>query len=258
MDHSGRIAIVTGSGRGLGLEIARRMLADGARVMLTDIVPENLPNALEALGGEGPNLTTHHADLGAYEGAAGLIAATCERWGQVDILINNAGGGVIRPFLTHTPETLTETIKRNLLTCLWCTHAVLPAMVERGYGRIVNIGADSVRNGLDSHAGYNAAKGGMHGLTTGLAREFATSGITINTIAPPGILTPEIRKMLDPESDVYKKHAITNINNLVGMIPMGRFAEMAEIASFVSYIASEEARFVTGQVISVNGGSTML
>ncbi len=258
MDHTGRIAIVTGSGRGLGLEIARRMLADGARVMLTDIVPENLPNAVEALGGENSSLATHHADLGAYGGATSLIAATLKIWGRVDILINNAGGGLIRPFLTHTEETLTETIKRNLLTCLWCTHAVLPCMVERGYGRVVNIGADSVRNGLDSHAGYNAAKGGMHGLTTGLAREFATAGITINTIAPPGILTPEIRNMLDPNSDVYKKHAITNINNLVGMIPMGRFAEMDEIASFVSYIASEEARFITGQVLSVNGGSTML
>jgi 2,3-dihydroxy-2,3-dihydro-p-cumate dehydrogenase len=258
LDHTGRIAIVTGSGRGLGLEIARRMLADGASVMLTDIVPENLPVAVKALGGESPKLAIHHADLGEYDGAAGLIAATLARWGHVDILINNAGGGLIRPFLTHTQDTLTETIKRNLLTCLWCTHAVLPSMVERGYGRIVNIGADSVRNGLDSHAGYNAAKGGMHGLTTGLAREFATSGITINTIAPPGILTPEIRKMLDPNSEVYQKHAITNINNLVGMIPMGRFAEMDEIASFVSYIASEEARFITGQVLSVNGGSTML
>jgi 2,3-dihydroxy-2,3-dihydro-p-cumate dehydrogenase len=131
-------------------------------------------------------------------------------------------------------------------------------MVERQYGRIVNIGADSVRNGLDSHAAYNAAKGGVHGITTGLAREFAKAGITVNTVAPPGILTPEIREMLNPDSEVYKKHAIKNINDLVYMIPMGRFAEMEEVASFVSYVASEEARFVTGQVLSVNGGSTML
>jgi 2,3-dihydroxy-2,3-dihydro-p-cumate dehydrogenase len=258
LDHTGKIAIVTGSGRGLGLEIARRLLADGCRVMLTDVIAGNLPTALDALGGENASLAAYAADLGEQQGATGLTAATLARWGRIDILINNAGGGIIRPFLSHTAETLAETVKRNLWTCIWCCHAVLPSMVAQGYGRIVNIGADSVRNGLDSHAAYNAAKGGVHGITTGLAREFAPHGITINTIAPPGILTPEIREMLNPESEVYKKHAIQNINDLVGMIPMRRFAEMAEVASFTSYIASEEARFITGQVLSVNGGSTML
>jgi 2,3-dihydroxy-2,3-dihydro-p-cumate dehydrogenase len=141
---------------------------------------------------------------------------------------------------------------------LLCTHAVLPHMVRANYGRIIHIGADSVRNGLPSHAGYNAAKGGVHGLTTGLAREFAPHGITVNTIAPGGILTPEIRKMLEPGSEFYSKHVIQNINELVGMVPKGRFAEMNEVASAVSYFAGEEAGFVTGQVISVNGGSTML
>jgi 2,3-dihydroxy-2,3-dihydro-p-cumate dehydrogenase len=256
--HQGRVAVVTGSGRGLGLEIARRMLEDGAAVMITDVVADNLPKALAALGGERENLAAHAADLGEQAGAASLAAAALSRWGKVDILVNNAGGGIIRPFLSHTAETLVETIKRNLWTCIWCCQAFLPGMVERQYGRIVNIGADSVRNGLDSHAAYNAAKGGVHGITSGLAREFAKQGITVNTVAPPGILTPEIREMLNPDSEVYQKHAIKNINDLVYMIPMGRFAEMEEVASFVSYLASEEARFVTGQVLSVNGGSTML
>jgi 2,3-dihydroxy-2,3-dihydro-p-cumate dehydrogenase len=105
---------------------------------------------------------------------------------------------------------------------------------------------------------YNAAKGGVHGLTTGLAREYAQQGITVNTVAPGGILTPEIKQMLDPGSDVYNKHVIQNISDLLVLYPMNRFAEMDEVASMTLYLASEAARYVTGQVISVNGGSTML
>ncbi len=256
--HAGRVAVVTGSGRGLGLEIARRLLGEGADVVVTDVVAANVEDALGDLADAGERMIGHVADLATEDGAQGLIDAAIARWGKIDILINNAGGGHIRPFLSHTGQSLRETLDRNLWTCLWCCRAVLPHMVRRGYGRIVNVGADSVRNGLDSHAGYNAAKGGVHGLTTGLAREFAKQDITINTVAPGGILTPEIRQMLDPDSEVYAKHAITNINTLVGMVPKGRFAEMEEVASFVSYIAAEEARFITGQVLSVNGGSTML
>lgn len=252
-------AIVTGSGRGLGIEIARRFVRDGADVMITDIIDEGLEELSKELADEGPGeVKWAVADLSQKEGAAHLIEESLKGWGQIDILVNNAGGGVIRPFLSHDEESLKATIDRNLWTCIWCCQMVLPHMVERNYGRIVNIGADSVRNGLDSHAAYNAAKGGMHGITSGLGREFAKQGITVNTIAPPGILTPEIKKMLDPDSEVYGKHMIKNINDLVNMIPAGRFCEMEEVASMASYLASPEAGFVTGQIISVNGGSTML
>jgi len=257
--HAGRVAIVTGANAGLGVELGRRLAADGADLVVADINGTNLAGHAASWQKEhGVKILTCVGDLSREAGAKALIDTAMAAFGRIDILVNNAGGGLIRPFLTHTVETLEETLRRNLWTVLLCTHAALPHMVKAKYGRIVHIGADSVRNGLPSHAGYNAAKGGVHGLTTGLAREFAPHGITVNTVAPGGILTPEVRKMLDPTSDVYNKHVIQNINELVGMVPMGRFAEMDEVASAVSYVASEDARFITGQVISVNGGCSML
>jgi 2,3-dihydroxy-2,3-dihydro-p-cumate dehydrogenase len=123
-------------------------------------------------------------------------------------------------------------------------------MRAQAYGRIINLGADSVRNGLWDHAAYNAAKGGVHGLTTGMAREFALDGITVNTVAACAVNTPQMAAITKSNPALAAK--------FVSVIPMGRPAEMEEVASMVSYLASAEASFVTGQVISVNGGSTML
>ena len=123
-------------------------------------------------------------------------------------------------------------------------------MLEAGYGRIVNIGADSVRNGLWQHAAYNAAKGGMHGLTTGLAREFDTRGVTVNTVAPCAVNTAAL--------DNAQKANPAFVDQVLSVIPMGRAGEVDEIAAVTAFLATRDAGFVTGQVISVNGGSTML
>lgn len=242
---AGRTAIVTGGARGIGFAIASRLKADGVNLILADIDEAALADAAAAL-----EVPRHAADLSTETGANGLVGAAIAALGHVDILVNNAGGGVILPFLEHTPETLKRTIDGNLWTCLWCCRAVLPHMVARRYGRIVSLGGDSVRNGLWMHAAYNGAKGGVHGLTTGLAREFAPHNITVNAVAPCIVSTPHVDKALAAGGAWARK--------MVEIVPTGRPATMAEVASAVAYLAADEASFITGQVISVNGGSTML
>jgi 2,3-dihydroxy-2,3-dihydro-p-cumate dehydrogenase len=188
---SGRTAIVTGAARGIGKAIAERLKADGASLMLADMDGDALAKTTAEIGA-----ASHTADLSTEAGAKSLIEASLGALGHIDILVNNAGGGVILPFLEHTPETLKRTIDGNLWTCLWSCRAVLPHMVERGYGRIINMGGDSVRNGLWMHAAYNGAKGGVHGLTTGLAREFAANNITVNAVAPCIVSTPQVDRAL--------------------------------------------------------------
>lgn len=242
--HDGRVAIVTGAGRGIGLAIARRLEADGARVMFADLDESAAHEAAGETGG------AFWGDLSDQKTAEQLVAKTVETLGAPAILVNNAGGGILRPFLDHTPDTLRATIDRNLWTAIWCSWHALPHMKAAGWGRVINIGADSVRNGLFDHAGYNAAKGGMHGMTTGLAREFAKDGITVNTVAPCAVVTPQYREIEKSNPDLIAK--------VVSVIPMGRAGTEEEVASMVAYLARDEAGFVTGQVVSVNGGTTML
>ncbi|WCT72165.1 SDR family oxidoreductase [Sphingomonas naphthae] len=244
---AGQAAIVTGAASPIGQATARMLQAEAVSLVLADIDPA----AMEAAGWrDGEGCATLVADLSQQEGAVALVALALERFGRLDILVNNAGGGVIRPFLKQSPKTLHATLDRNLWTCIWMCHAALPAMVERGYGRIVNVGADSVRNGLLAHAAYNAAKGGMHGLTTGLAREFAEQDITVNTVAPAMVRTPFVERETAAGNPFIKE--------FIDVIPKRRAAEPDEVASMIVHLARPESGFVTGQVMSVNGGSAML
>lgn len=249
---AGQVAVVTGAAHGIGLAIAHQLAAAGAKVVVTDLHEEPITRAADEVRArnEGAEVISFFGDLSQEPVVAELRALTESRLGAATILVNNAGGGVIKPFLEHTADTLRATIDRNLWTVIWCCRAFLPPMLEAGYGRIINMGADSVRNGLLQHAAYNGAKGGVHGLTTGLAREFATSGVTVNTVAPCAVRTAALERVqeIDPP---FAKHVID-------VIPMGRPGEVDEVAAAVLFLAKKEASFITGQVLSVNGGSTML
>jgi 2,3-dihydroxy-2,3-dihydro-p-cumate dehydrogenase len=247
----GRTAVVTGAASGIGLGITARLIDDGAAVFAAARSKEDLDHVYE-----------HAAILGGFVGelnehgvADDLVAAAVGALGHVDVLVNNAGGGVIRPTLEHTEETLRATVDNNLWTTIHCVRAVLPHMVSRRHGRIINIGADSVRTGLVDHAMYNAAKGGVHAMVTGLAREFAAAGITANTVAPCYVRTPELAALLESgQTPTRLEHVV---EEGTAIVPIGRPGDPAEVAAAVAFLAAEDSRFITGQTIYVNGGSSM-
>jgi 2,3-dihydroxy-2,3-dihydro-p-cumate dehydrogenase len=248
---AGRTAVITGASSGIGLGIATRLIADGAAVFAATRSKEDLDHVYE-----------HAPITGGFVGelhepgvADDMVATAVETLGRLDVLVNNAGGGVIRPTLEHTEESLRATVDNNLWTTIYCVRAALPHMVSRGHGRIINIGADSVRTGLMDHAMYNAAKGGVHAMVTGLAREFATVGITANTVAPCYVRTPELATLV--ESGQAPPRLARVVEEGTAIVPIGRPGDPAEIAAAVAFLAGEDSRFITGQTIYVNGGSSM-
>jgi 2,3-dihydroxy-2,3-dihydro-p-cumate dehydrogenase len=253
---SGRTAVITGAASGIGRGTATRLIADGATIFAATRHKEDLEAFTADFSSHGDSLAGGFVG-GLHERgvAEGMISFAVAALRHVDILVNNAGGGVILPTLEHTEETLHATVDNNLWTALRCTLAVLPHMISRRHGRIINIGADSVRTGLADHAVYNAAKGGVHAMVTGLAREFAWAGITANTVAPSYVRTPELAYRFD--SGAAPKRLTEVIEQAVGLIPVGRPGSPEEVAAAVAYLASPAARFTTGQTLYVNGGSSM-
>lgn len=247
-----RVAVVTGVTPGnLGHAIAQRLASAGMAVTIADLDPRvnDVCEALTTSCEQNARFMAHVGDLSDEAIVQSMIDRTIEKFGRVDVLVNNAGRGVITPFLQHTADTLTATLKRNLWTTLWCCHKALPHMVARNHGRIINIGADSLRTGIPDHAGYNAAKGGVIGLMVGLAREFAPHDITVNTVSPCVINTERFQSHLRDNPEWAKQ--------FLAVVPKGRGAETSEIVDMVAFFARQEAGFITGQDISVNGGSAM-
>ena len=249
-----RSAIVTGVGMGVGgvgRAIAARLAADGYAVMMADAdarVAEVAADIAKAAGST-EHLATYTGDLSVERNVQAMVDQTMSAFGRIDVLVNNAGSGVIRPFLEHDEASLTQTLRRNLWTTLWCCHKALPHMVAANHGRIVNIGADSLRTGIPQHAGYNAAKGGVIGLMVGLAKEFAAYDITINTVSPCVINTERHRARLKDDPKLAEA--------FVQVVPKGRGVEIDEVCDMVAFLARREAGFMTGQDISLNGGSAM-
>lgn len=247
---TGKCVIVTGAAGGIGTALSERFATAGASLVLADTNDEGLAKLAAKLEGDyAAPVTTSVGDLSTRAAAEQMVQQAISVFGRLDVLVNNAGGGVIRPTLSQTEETLQATINRNLWSALRSTLAALPVMLEAGKGRIIFIGADSVRNGLEDHAMYNAAKGGVHAVAGSLSREFGKQGVTFNVVAPPAVRSPEFERFLREQPELTKR--------FVSQIPMGRPAEMSEVAALVEFLAGDEAGFINGQVIGVNGGSTL-
>jgi 2,3-dihydroxy-2,3-dihydro-p-cumate dehydrogenase len=248
---AGRTAVVTGASSGIGLGIARRLSADGARVFAATRSKEDLEKVLDQVDIAGGFV----GELQQGGVADDLVNTAIGELGHVDILVNNAGGGVLLPTLEHTEETLRATVDNNLWTTIYCVRAALAHMVSRGHGRIINIGADSVRTGLMDHAMYNAAKGGVHAMVTGLAVEYAKDGVTVNTVAPCYVQTPELTALIETGS--APPRLLEVVERATAIVPVGRPATPDEVAAAVAFLATEDSRFVTGQTIYVNGAASM-
>jgi 2,3-dihydroxy-2,3-dihydro-p-cumate dehydrogenase len=256
-----KVVIITGAARGIGRAAARRMASEGALLFLTDLTTDNL----QAIQAETEQLTTvacFGGDLAEFAAAEELAAACKAQFGRIDVLVNNVGGATsLRPYWEWTADQILREMTRSILPTAWCCRAVLPVMLEQGHGRIVNVGAESVRNGLWDRAPYNMAKGAVHALTTSIARETADKGIVCNAVAPAatgrteGRLERRTGQVRSPEEQDH----VNRINKMMlDSIPLGRPAYPEEQAAAIAFLASDDASFITGQVLSVNGGSSML
>jgi 2,3-dihydroxy-2,3-dihydro-p-cumate dehydrogenase len=247
----GKCVIVTGAAGGIGSALSERFAQAGASLVLADLNDEGLAKLATRLEVDhSAAVITIVGDLSSKRTAEAMVQQAVAVFGRLDVLVNSAGGGVIRPTLMHTEETIQATIDRNLWTALRSALAALPVMLEAGTGRVIFIGADSVRNGLEDHAVYYAAKGAVHALAGGLSREFDQRGITFNVVAPAAVRSPGF------DSFVREQPKLTQ--PFVAQIPTGRPAEMNEIAAAVEFLADDEASFINGQVIVVDSAATVI
>ena len=248
MTLRGRTVMVTGGGRGIGAGICRAAAAAGAAVAICDIDDEAVATA-EAIAAAGARALFARADIADSAEVAEAVGRIGSSLGPVDVLVNNAGIDRIEYFVDSTEETWDRLLAVNLKGNLICTRAVLGPMLERGAGRIINIGSDAGRVGSSGEAVYSATKGGVIAFTKALARELARSGITVNCVCPGPTDTRLLAQVAEFDAKLFQ--------GLERAIPLKRLGQPADIASLVVFLASEAAGYITGKTISVSGGLTM-
>lgn len=255
-----KVVVVTGAGQGIGRATARRVAQEGAHVVIADISEDGAARThdeIVRLGGRAHPVVT---DLLTYDGAETLMDAAIDAFGRIDALINNVGGATrFAPFVEWDPHDVVTEMHLSLLPPLWCTRAVLPHMYERRSGRIVNVGADSVRNGLWDRLPYNVAKGGVHALTTSTAREGAEHGVTCNCVAPGSTPTRDriVERGAREWTDAERERQLALRQATIGLSALKRSGQPDEQAAVIAFLASDDSSYMTGQVIHVSGGSNM-
>lgn len=272
----GKVALVTGGSRGIGRAIALRLAEDGADVainyqaskeqaekvsmfvdynrMLQDASnlsmmveemtqAEDAKEVSDAIDSMGKYSCIVQANVNDFEQVNKMRDEVVKELGKIDILVNNAGITRDKSFVKMTPQMWSDVLSVNLDGPFYCTKAVIEGMIERKYGRIVNISSVIGRMGNFGQSNYSASKAGLIGLTKTLAKEFASKGITVNAVAP-GYVGTEMVKSVPKEM----------LDKIIAQIPLGRLGEPSEVAGAVAYLVSEDGKYITGQVIDINGG----
>lgn len=240
----GQTALVTGAARGLGFAAARRLGADGARVALLDRDRDVLATAAERLAEEGLEVSSHAADVTDEAAVRAAVGAILAAGGRIDILVNNAGIYPHFPFEELTFADWRRVLSVNLDSIYLCSHAVFPAMRERGYGRIVNVSSATFHIGYPGLTAYVASKGGIIGFTRALASEAGPNGITVNAVTPGLVATEGVLE--GEEAGLFEE--------IVPEQAIPRRGEPEDIAECIAYLASPAAGFITGQAVNVDGG----
>lgn len=265
--YEGRVAIVTGAAQGLGLVIARRLAEEGADIVACDIQEQRLSRAAgELQDGTNQRILAVAGDLSEPGVADDMVRRALDEFGHIDTLVNNAAALIRLKLVDFTEELMQQAVKWNVWNTLRCCKAVLPHMIERGFGRIVNIGGEAWRTGVPYHtllAGIG--KGSMIGLTATLAGEVVRHGITVNCVSPGGIET-EADGAKEPAPPGFREPGWTDPQFFEDMrraaagrvTGMGRLAHPTEVAAAVAFFGSPEAAFVTGQHLGASGGIAML
>ena len=243
IDLQGRVAIVTGGAQGIGYAIAERMLVSGASVMLLDVDSEKLAEAKTGLSSRG-RVATHVVELTSEADVEAATESVIELQKKIDILVNNAGitGGNATTW-ELAPEVWRRVIEVNLVAPYLVCRAVVPKMLARGYGRIVNIASVAGKEGNPNASHYSASKAGLIALTKSLGKELAGKGVLVNAVSPAAAKTAMFATMTQ-----------AHIDFMLSKIPMGRFLEVGEAAAMVAWLASEECSFTTGSVFDLSGG----
>jgi len=241
-----RVAVVTGAASGIGLGVSRRLASDGAAVALFDLDGDGARRAAAGIEAEGGRAAGFEVDVTDRARVREAVHEVAERLGPPLILVNNAGRSSFAPFLEITPEHLGQILDVNLVAVFHCCQAVLPYMVEAGWGRIVNISSSSAHSGTPRMAAYVAAKAGINGLTKSLSREFGPQGITANAIPPGFVDTPMLRAAAGEGS--------IDMDAEIARTPVRRPGRPDDIAAACAFLCRDDAGYITGQVLGADGG----
>ena len=247
-----KVALVTGAGGGIGAAISERLAEEGCHVALFDRDVDAVRAAGKKMQASGRRISTHVVDITDYQAVRDAVASIGLEQGGVDVLVNNAGFDRFANFLDTTPEQWESIIAVNLRGTLNMHHVVLPGMRDRGRGRVVNIASDAGRVGASMEAVYSACKGGIIAFTKSVARELARTGIRLNVVCPDPTDTPLLAQFLEGGEDGARI-----LKALERAVPIKRIGRPEDIPGIVAFLSSDDAEYITGQVISVSGGLTM-